>query len=188
MRVLFLNIDGVLNSEVTFKKQHFKQGEWRKKKPTRGSELERKYVRQLRRIVRKTSCKIVLSSPWRGTERKTKNSPLHKLLAEYGMGIYDYTGPTLGCRGYEIQEWLDRHSDVTNIVILDDDDDMLHLGKYLVKTKFNNCNYQKWGRFALGLGEGLTKKKASEAIKMLKKKEYINIYAIKDKRNFRKHF
>ena len=42
------------------------------------------------------------------------------------MSIYDTTPDFAdGCRGDEIQDWLDRYPEVTGYCILDDDSDML---------------------------------------------------------------
>lgn len=56
-------------------------------------------------------------------------------------------------RGEEIQHWMTQHNvKAENIVIIDDDSDMVHLKKQLVKT----CSY-----------DGLGFKKASEVLRML---------------------
>ena len=61
-----------------------------------------------------------------------------------------------GCRGDEIQDWLTRHPDVTQFVILDDDADMAHLLPYLVQTRTR---------------EGLTDEQTDEVIKRLSNAE-----------------
>lgn len=173
MKVIFLDIDGVLNSERWYINNH--------RHPVPGAaQIDLKYVRNLQKIVRRTGAVIVLSSTWRGAVKKSKNHPLHRILDDYGMQIYDYTTTARAegghQRGYEIQQWLDDHPDVTNIVILDDDNDMVHLEKYLVKTKFNAYDGHKTSRWWL---EGLNRKKTRAAIKMLKQ-PYVNIYKTKE--------
>jgi hypothetical protein len=59
------------------------------------------------------------------------------------------------CRGYEIQDWLNKSDFVNSFAILDDDCDMYHLMPYLVNTD---------GR------EGLTMEKAQVAIDLLNEK------------------
>lgn len=178
MKVIFLDVDGVLNSEIWFIRNH--------QHPVPGAaKIDLKYVRNLQKIVRRTGAEIVLSSTWRGEVRKNKKHPLHQILANHGMRIYDYTTTARVeggfekpgyQRGYEIQAWLDDHPDVTNIVILDDDNDMMHLEKYLVKTRFNAYDGHKTSRWWL---EGLNRKKARAAIKMLNQ-PYVNIYKTKE--------
>lgn len=190
MKVIFLDVDGVLNSEYWYVKNH-------KKHPERccaDKAIDPRYVRNLKKIVKKTGAKIVLSATCRGAVRKDKNHYLHQILSKYGLEIYDYTSRIgTGERGYDIQDWLDKHRNVTNIVILDDDSDMLHLLKYLVKTSHGPYVKQKDGTlkrskslFAWRL-EGLNRKKVKEAIRMLKR-PYINIYAMKNNSICRKTF
>ena len=84
---------------------------------------------------------------------------------------------SLVIRGYEIQEWLDRHKEVTNIVIIDDNNDMVHLSKYLVQTINIPCDKMRGLPFAW-LSEGLKSRVVKEAIEMLNK-PYVNIYSTK---------
>jgi hypothetical protein len=188
MKVIFLDVDGVLNSEHWYKKNH-------KRHPERcrvETAIDPRFVRNLKKIVQKTGAKIVLSATCRSTVREKRNHYLHQILEKYGMKIYDYTIRLGNERGYEIQDWLDKHRDVTNIVILDDDSDMVHLSKYLVKTKNSPYIKQEDGSFKRDKSlfawtkEGLSRKKAKEAIEMLNV-PYINIYATKTDFT-RKHF
>lgn len=180
MKVIFLDVDGVLNSEHWYKKNH-------KRHPERcrtDTAIDPRYVRNLRKVVKKTGAKIVLSATCRGVVRKDKTHYLHQILKKYGLEIYDYTIRLSGERGHEIQDWLDKHRNVENIVILDDDSDMLHLTKYLVKTKHGPYIKQDDGTFKRDTSlfawrkEGLNTSKAKEAIQMLKR-PYVNIYATK---------
>lgn len=116
MKVLFLDVDGVLNSNrsKTF------------------LALSKPALRRLKRIVDNTGCEIVLSSTWR-TDERARNR-LSKVLAYRGMKIYSMTPNFAGAmfstgfryfRGHEIKAWLDDHPEVTNYCIVDDDCDML---------------------------------------------------------------
>lgn len=177
MKIIFLDVDGVLNSEYWYKKNHRKHPE----KCIPGMAINPRYVRNLMKIVKRTGAKIVLSSTWRGAVRKNSNHYLHEIFKKYGLEIYDYTLRLGRERGYEIQDWLDKHKNVSNIVILDDDTDMIHLTKYLVQTySFVDTSLFAWTK------EGLSNKKTREAIRMLKK-PYINIYSTKETFN-RKEF
>jgi hypothetical protein len=171
MKVIFLDVDGVLNSEHWYKKNH-------KKHPERcrvETAIDPRYVRNLSKIVKKTGAKVVLSATCRMSVKANKSHYLRQILNKYGIEIYDYTPHTGMDRGIDIQEWLNHHLDVTNIVILDDDSDMCHLMEYLVKTKISPTFRigETWHRIKLPFWwyfyEGLSNKKVRKAIRMLKK-------------------
>ena len=108
MKVIFLDVDGVLNSS---------QDGFTIKLGTN------KHLELLKQIVDKTDAKIVLSSSWR-ISNKTKLFIENK-LKEYGMSIISST-PDLGSsRGEEIKSWLRETIDfIDSFIILDDDSDM----------------------------------------------------------------
>lgn len=189
MKVIFLDVDGVLNSEHWYKSNH-------KKHPERcrtDTAIDPRFVRNLKKIVDRTGAKIVLSATCRGTVKTKKNHYLRKILKEHGLEIYDYTPNTGMERGIDIQEWLNHHRDVTNIVILDDDSDMCHLMEYLVKTKCQPYMKikDKWRRVRLPFwwyfNEGLCNKKVRQAIRMLDK-PFVNKMAKQVTGNIRKLF
>lgn len=120
MRVLFLDIDGVLNTP--------------KMTGRFGCDfVDNILVALVARIVRETDCKIVLSSTWRIDEKDRMLAT--RELAEQGLTIHDCTpvhsqripedGNWEGWNGWvkrheEIQAWLDQNP-VTRFAILDDD-------------------------------------------------------------------
>ena len=124
MKVVFLDVDGVLNSVRDYYSTEL----------TTDS-----HFILLKELIDRTGAKIVLSSSWRiGLSIR---GDLVQRLAEYGLEIYDIT-PVLYFegrkRGDEIRAWLDKHGEVTNFVILDDDSDMCEFTKTnLVKTDTN---------------------------------------------------
>ena len=135
MKVIFLDIDGVLNTQ-----------DWhsRMTKDTPRDEFGWAFdlvaVENLAHIIKETGASIVISSSWKflGLAKlremwKIRNLPgtilditpntvsdellLNANLDEMELGV---------CRGNEIKEWLSRHnSEVSNYVIIDDFDDML---------------------------------------------------------------
>ena len=111
MKILFLDVDGVLNSR--------KDGNSIKLSTD-------SHLRLLQEIVKATGAKIVLSSSWRvGPAKAFRN--LNNRLAEYGLEIMDSTPvlPGSSCKGDEIRQWLsDNGQSVETFVILDDDEDM----------------------------------------------------------------
>ncbi len=171
MKVIFLDVDGVLNSEHWYVSNH-------KRHPERcrsENAINPRFVRNLAKIVRKTGAKIVLSATCRGSVAVNVKHYLRKILKNYGLEIYDYTPRTGMERGIDIQEWLNHNQNVTHIVILDDDSDMCHLTEYQVKTHCHPCIKikDKWHRFHIPFlwyfREGLTSYKARQAIRMLDK-------------------
>lgn len=116
MKVLFLDVDGVLNSLNS-------GGLYTLKKPC---------LKRLENIVKDTGCKIVLSSTWRKDAYALKR--LKRVLAYRNIYIHDITPdfadvPHL-IRGDEIEEWLVRHLTRAEwhelkYAIVDDDSDML---------------------------------------------------------------
>lgn len=111
MKVLFLDVDGVLN-------MHTSGGRYA---------LNRKRLQLLQNIIEETGAVIVLSSTWRGDNLALKK--LSRNLQYRGLKIHDMT-PKFNdkdrhFRGDEIQDWLDRHPEITSYVIVDDDSDML---------------------------------------------------------------
>jgi hypothetical protein len=108
MKVLFLDIDGVLNSEAYFGRYRGAYG------------IEGRLAALVRRIKKRTGAKIVLSSSWRGSIEN------ERYIARKVGVLFDRT-PHLASmvRGEEIKQWLDQHPEVMSYAILDDDSDML---------------------------------------------------------------
>lgn len=175
MNVIFLDVDGVLNSHHWYKKNHKKHPE----KCRTDTAIDPRYVRNLKKIIKRTGAKVVLSATCRVSVRTNKTHYLRKIFKEYGIEIYDYTPYTGMERGIDIQEWLNHHL-VNHIVILDDDSDMCHLMEYLVKT--NNGPCKLWY-----FNEGLSNRKVRESIKMLEK-PFVNKMVNQTKNNIRKLF
>jgi len=114
MKIIFLDIDGVLNNYST---------------PGECLCWESSLVKILKRVIRETGAEIVLSSTWRKIER-------HCDIITDDMQI-NYIGRTPSLykkRGIEIQAWLDDNPGVEKFIILDDDSDMVHLIPHLLQT------------------------------------------------------
>jgi hypothetical protein len=133
MKIIFLDIDGVLTGKETTD-LHFRRI------PYNGKtfyQLDTENIARLNRITRATGAKIVVSSTWRKgrsmLELRYILSVHHGVEAE----IIDATPVLWKYRGHEIQAWLDENAvreRVERFVILDDDSDMEHLMPFLVKT------------------------------------------------------
>lgn len=122
--VLFLDIDGVLNSS-----------DWAMRTKQRGIwGIDPDTIPHLQRIVDETHCDIVISSTWRITHRLPD---IRGILVKSGMRspcpVVDKTPGGGGFRGNQIAEWLENTGHVGKFVCLDDDSDFLP-GQPLVQT------------------------------------------------------
>lgn len=143
MKVIFLDVDGVLNSYRSYKKtaKHLKRT---------GEDivpLEDHMFELLASLVKETGAKIVLSSAWRSELINYKEDKNHEWMTallnkfkEFGIP-YDLSRTPLlytGYRGSEIGAWLfsaiSRGENIESFVILDDDDDMAPLKQFFVQT------------------------------------------------------
>ena len=154
MKVIFLDIDGVLNCKNTADCCEGYIG------------VDNKKVELLKRVVDETGALIVLSSSWRlgvtntGLGTEGLMDYLKEKLAKYGLEIYSMTpqiGGFHGSRGKEIDIWLNSRDNIESWVVLDDEyfDDFSVYGidSHLVNTDF--------------YGDGLTKEDVEQAIYIL---------------------
>jgi hypothetical protein len=165
MKAIFLDFDGVLNV--------IPQGH-----DDFGGIFHPEFVENLGRIIEETGAKLIISSSWRhmGLER------LNRMWEQRG-----YPGEIIGItpdlrwgtpeeklepgekkyvRGDEIQAILDQYYQITNYVILDDDNDMLvsQLGNFVMTS--TNINHPD----CIDIGYGLTKECTNKAIRILNRK------------------
>ena len=163
MKIIFLDIDGVLNL--------IPQG-----RDKFGSIFHPEFIENLKYIIDETGAKIVISSSWR-----SDGIDVFREIWKYrnysgdiiGITPFSYFNEDLEsdpdieiCRGHEIKYWLDNTNDnIESYVILDDDDDMLdsQLNNF-VKT-FDNIDHID----CIDIGYGLTKLCAKKAIHILNK-------------------
>lgn len=124
MKVLFLDIDGVLNKDGTKEKLPTIFG------PFTGLDSKLLAVFKSWYSLWQDEVKIVLSSSWRLDERYDHAFTKH--LNENGITWIDTT-PNLGHRGEEIYHWV-RHNSPTHFAIIDDTNEMAPVGKALVQT------------------------------------------------------
>ena len=171
MKVVFLDIDGVLNSEDEIKKAF-------------GADLDDPdapspvHLQWLKKILDETGAEVVLSSSWRIGLRSTQI--VMDSLASIGYSLRGVTPEGVSVsfieksgfkptrlfletrgdtkytldRGAEIYAWLNKHPEVTNFVILDDEDTDIkgYFPDKLVKTSF---------------AHGLLEEHAKKAVKIL---------------------
>ena len=113
IKVLFLDIDGVLNGNGFIAKRHC--DERVNKLPHPLDYFDPDCVERLNKIIEETNAKIVISSDWKFT------LGLNDIFRKVGIRteIYDKTPYRFGLRHEEIHEWLENHN-VEKYVILDD--------------------------------------------------------------------
>ena len=119
MKIIFLDIDGVLNSRVYDRKRNWNEQ----------TDIDETRLPLIKEIVDATDAKIVLSSTWRQHWDKDPNRCdvdgryINKTFAKFGLAIFDKT-PDLGntaWRREEISKWLkETEQDIEAFVIIDD--------------------------------------------------------------------
>ena len=115
MKVIFLDVDGVLNSDEFFDNNKD------------NSYIDEKTVRLLKKAVEETGAKVVVSSSFRYTRSFGK---VQEILLRNGI-TFDKTPFLDNERGKEIKQWIAEHSkiseelkdgsEVEDYVVLDDD-------------------------------------------------------------------
>lgn len=124
MKILFLDIDGVLNSLATKPDDPRWLGDW----------LDPKNVTQLARAIEETGASIVLTSSWR---LSTSRSEVQRALAEKGCdaelaGVTPDLGPQK--RHLEIRHWLETAQRVPEEWLAIDDETLEGLEERQIRT------------------------------------------------------
>lgn len=134
MKVVFLDIDGVINTD--------RIARYRKNHDIDEMVFDEEAMNNLQQIVTNTGSKIVISSTWRIHYNTT--TPLWVALVDnlekYGLEQFivgitpvEDGNPFSKPRRIEIKEWLDEHPEVDTFVILDDEWDMGELTPHFVR-------------------------------------------------------
>jgi len=159
MKLVFLDVDGVLNS---FDSWHAKRADGFSFHCA--AALDPTLVARLNTLLSRAPAdtRVILSSTWR---KRLTPEEMKAILVEVCPGFCgnlvdrtpvlwrDVDGNRL-YRGDEIQVWLDEHGhEATGMVILDDDSDMAHLGDWLIKTECEDGLQDRHVEAALALLE-----------------------------------
>lgn len=138
MKIIFLDVDGVLNN-----------ARWARKMYDEGVHvyaddlLYDPSIKQLKRLIDATNAKVILSSSWRNHPDAMEH--LEAQLNAYNIFIYGKTPRVGPQRGDDITAWFNRYDkaglfklrpEEYNYIILDDDSDMTVHMDHLVKTDF----------------------------------------------------
>jgi len=168
MKLIFLDIDGVLNTSETFKKRYYDY----KKTGVYNLEIDEFRLNYLKEIIEKTNAKIVLSSTWRGYFKKIdekivpvhyKGEQLKNMFEKYELDIYDITSYDKNrYRENEIMEYLEKKEDVESFIVIDDEcyDLKKFVDNELILIKNDCTSFNK-------LENGLLEYHAAEAINKL---------------------
>ena len=162
MKVIFLDIDGVLN---VIGQGHDEFGQI----------FHQHFMDNLKRIVDETGAKIIMSSSWRHAglvkmqamwEKRGLAGELIGVTPDLWRRVKDEEYHERLQRGDEIQVILNLRPEITNYVILDDDQDMLdsQLGNFVCTS--NNINHPD----CIDIGYGLTNECTNKAIRILNRK------------------
>ena len=154
MKVIFVDVDGVLNSDGFIDS-------------VKGSQdIDIKTIRLLKNAVNKTGAQIVMDTSFRYTKSFLK---VQEMLLQNGI-LFDKTPFIDNERGKEIKQYLAEHKDIEDYILLDDvifpdfDDELL---EHLIKMDDTNSR---------GIGKGLQEKDVEEIIRRFgRKKDFKDI-------------
>ncbi len=136
MRVIFLDIDGVLNSKKWFEIMLARLAVTGEQHKFDNGLVDPAAIATFNALLKLTHAKVVVSSTWR------KYYPLDELkahLGSQGLDTTNFIGKTGnsadGHRGREIAAWLEAN-DVDSFVAIDDSSDLENLGDRHFKTSW----------------------------------------------------
>lgn len=138
MKIIFLDIDGVLCTSRSHLSKHGRGGlmdEW--------DDVGALAIYRACKFGE--NVKIVVSSTWRKfcLNPRDNSDILGVRLAQFNLTQFLHTDwrtkELNGIRGHEIAKWMEEHPNATDYIILDDDSDFLkHQYKNLIRTDFEN--------------------------------------------------
>jgi hypothetical protein len=152
VKIIFLDIDGVLNSATDFREAGYYD-----KSPNKTEVISPGKLYILEEIVRSTDAKIVISSTWRELYSLKE---LHTLFMDRGwkLPVTTIIGKTeedggrrlhhgaISTRSSNISKWLDSKDNVSNYVILDDveakDFEDRHQDHLVITDVYNGINFR----------------------------------------------
>ena len=174
MKVIFLDIDGVLNSRETLKRlKDFR-------KNPNYLPIDDFRVPYLKAIIEETNSKIVLISSWRRYFKKEENNiiptmplsiELNKLFLQNNIEIYDLIGKEqygIEYREKQIIDYLEKNN-IDEFIIIDDE-----ISSYeILLDKVINTSIKNKGELVRGLEDtlGLSPEHIDVAINMLNEKK-----------------
>jgi hypothetical protein len=162
MKVIFLDIDGVLNNEQT-----------NAKSPDGYIGIGNTLLKRLSSIVKETNARIVLSSTWKSEWDKNESlcsndgKYMVKKFRQLGLLVFDKIEDidnSLSTRGAAIMKYLEYHSEVEEWVVIDDDE--FDFAKYPeIMDRFVHTDHLK----------GLVEEDVKKAIELLSKEKDLDM-------------
>lgn len=159
MKVIFLDIDGVVNCSDT-----------KERSPSKVIGVEQSKIALVKQIIEATGAKLVLSSTWRigwfyeetGSHDRDEQD-WHYLRDEFfkqGLWFFDYTPLDKSRhRGTEIQTWLDKWEDeIDSYIVIDD-------------SMYDIWEMHEGHLIEISFGYGIQDEHVKQAIELLGKKE-----------------
>ena len=145
-KIAFIDIDGVCNSDKTLART-----------PNRYIGISSDKVKRIKEIIKATGASLVLSSSWRlMDESDVDKKYLYRQFRYKGLSFVGQTANLGGNRGKEIRDYLDKHPNIEQFVIIDDEFvrefEEYNLSKHFVRTDYTT---------------GIIKKDVERAIKIL---------------------
>lgn len=125
MKILFLDIDGVLATPKSYKTiRHIKASPTENNPMPEDKEynsFDPKAVAHLNHILEKTDAILVMSSTWR---KLSSFMELKVILKQEGVKgkLLDITGDHYRGRGHEVKDWLEKNSSIVDKYVIVDDD------------------------------------------------------------------
>lgn len=135
MKIVFLDIDGVLNSIKWLTEQYNINQSFTYRSE---NEFDPEAVKLMSNFIEQVNAGVVISSSWRCLHSLQEISDFLVLKGWTAPLPFDVTPRTdKGFRGDEINMWLQKHPEIINYVIFDDDGDF-HPNQNLVQTDVEN--------------------------------------------------
>jgi len=147
VKIIFLDIDGVLNSRQYDLTRNGEDGN-----------IDQSRLPLLKQLVDQTGGRIVLTSTWRihlGADEIGRE--LEEMFLQEGLVLYDKTPQIQNDREKEITAWLADHQEVTAFVIFDD----IKFGWGALAPMVVNTDYR--------IGRGLEQRHIEKAKEILEK-------------------
>ena len=176
MKIIFLDVEGVLNTKETYQRVYQKHGYM----PMMDLEIDEFRLIYLREIINKTDAKVVLCSSLRHFFIKKndkvlpttlKGKKLYDKFAKYDIELYDITPISQGSREEQIKMWLSNKDVIDSFIIIDDNP--TEFNEYLDRLIQTSTERQNYLLSFMKESVGLCQEHIVQAIEILNNKKKI---------------
>ena len=144
MNILLLDFDGVVNSRKWYNSVQYKENNYK------DPDVDPEIINLLNNLTNKLNLKIVISSSWKydkGFSERLGRIGLDNVIDKTPDLVFSVSYDKF-CKGLEVEEYLNKHPEVSNYVILDDEDEfygeqLIHFIQTNYKTGFTLENYKE---------------------------------------------